>query len=1134
MRPTALTGSLPSRRSDEIVPRALPIPFGMGSGFSVLSLVLPLILLLFPLSLCSQVAGAGTSFTVVLPYTSPSSTPSQEKIRLYLTGAPGTQVQMRYGEGGPGVITRVIPVGGFLQENLDTNDLMLPRAQGIFRRQLKVAATDPVTVAVLLDRGTASEAYAAIPDSLCGFEYVAVAETSLISGSFVTVAALDDRTDVRITPSVPTRNGNPPGVPFTVRLNRGDVYQLMSAQRIDVEEEDDLSGTRVLASNPVVVHSGATCVVLPVGSNISCAPLLEQLPHVDALGRTHVLPLFREEERTIMRAVPFCDPVTLRSNDLLPPFSLSLPPDQGTNVEAFGPGLVTSSGPVLLAHLGTNVSKRPPAGLDGPVGDPTMSILVPEEEMDTLYRFVVPALTGRVDGGAGYPWLHFVTVTRTRFSTTARLNGRPLRFNGLVADTMVDPGLFTLESEGVVSVTVNGRSVSDAYAFVPGIVRNRFEIVSDTLVGIACFSGFDTVVTIRNRGPAAITINRIAFPEEIVGSPGLSLPITIARGDSFDLPLRFEGSLDSVSSRISLYNGTGSCAQRIGTIPLRLRGMSLALDPPRGSLIRFPDLRPPDRTWDTVVTVRNTGSDTIDIIEILLQPDRFVLPNGEESFRLLPGESREIVVRFAPEPGDDLLDGSLRFRTAPCPEDTLWTIRLQGKVRYYDVTAPVELADTTYCGVVRTDTLTAVVANRESVPLRIDSIRIIGGDPGEFRLEAPASEPTVIGAEETLQVRVVYTPGPSGRREARLQMWGPLVDFSPIDLPLVVHAEQYAFAFVPADLAFGPVKCDTVAGRRVVLRNRGTVPLRGFDVELLRQSAFLLRREGDDPPGAGEEISFVVEPIGPPGLHRDTLRFVDSVCGTDLLMPVSVLCTDSGAIRLELGDRAGEVGERVEIPLRIERGRSGFGTGVPFVLDLRLRFRADLLHVVEPLVNVPAGVSSAVTGRSTDGPERLLDLRLSGTIPPGGELGQIAGTLLLGEETTSPVAFESARFVFDVPTNYFRVGLTTRDGSVSVSGYCEVGGTRFVRSSGSFGMKIVAQPDRAETRLLVDLVEDGPVTIDLYDPLGRRIATLWHGMPGPGRWAIPLEVDGTAQGFYYVRLRTETAELVASLVIRPE
>src|SRR5690606_16706603 len=131
----------------------------------------------------------------------------------------------------------------------------------------------------------------------------------------------------------------------------------------------------------------------------------------------------------------------------------------------------------------------------------------------------------------------------------------------------------------------------------------------------------------------------------------------------------------------------------------------------------------------------------------------------------------------------------------------------------------------------------------------------------------------------------------------------------------------------------------------------------------------------------------------------------------------------------------------------------------------------------------------------------------------------------------TPVAFEEVRFEFDIPSEHFRTGVTTVDGSIEVDGYCEIGGTRFIRTSGAFGLKVAPSVADQEVDLLIDLVEDSPVTVELFDAAGRRVETIFAGSPGSGRWSIPVDVSSLPQGAYRLRLTTATQVAGADLIV---
>ena len=260
-------------------------------------------------SACAQVAGEGTSFTLVVPRLAASDGVEQEFVRLLLSSESGADVTLTWTESGFSRSVSVPPAGGVV-EVLDTLDLVLPDRSGVFGRTLLLESDRPMTASVLLDRGTASEGFGLVPHDLLGFSHVVIAGRSEADGSYATVAAIEDGTVVEIVPSVATLDGNPPGMPFSIRLDRGEVYQLRSVRRLRREDDDDLSGSLITADRPVSVLAGSTCRDMPVGNTPSCNPLAEVIPPLSSLGREHLFIPFPDEQTTFLRMVAACGHAT--------------------------------------------------------------------------------------------------------------------------------------------------------------------------------------------------------------------------------------------------------------------------------------------------------------------------------------------------------------------------------------------------------------------------------------------------------------------------------------------------------------------------------------------------------------------------------------------------------------------------------------------------------------------------------------------------------------------------------------------------------------------------------------------------------------------------------------------------------
>ncbi len=378
----------------------------------------------------AQTAGEGTAFTLSLPYLTPSTNGGAEQISLLLTSQQGSSVTIRNTSTGT-IRSVLVPANSFTQLSIDTAGVALPYAEGMFRKSLQVQADNPITATVMLDRGTASEAYTAIADSLLGLEYIAVGNVSFGPGSFMVVAATEDQTTVTITPNLTTLlKDDVAGVPFTIQLNKGEVYQLLTKPRLEQGDDDDLTGTHIVADRPVAVWSGVTCSRLPIG-NETCGPLIEQLPSVDMFGTRHLLGLYSGERLTYWRAVSLCRDTRIASSELLPEVdTVHAGSGRTTTRPTVQNGEIVSSQKALVVHLGVNVSGAPPRYVDSAVGDPTMGLVVPVEQMYVSITWPFSTLLPELMAAWGCSGSILFTLHDHHQRATLRLTACPFRLLG--------------------------------------------------------------------------------------------------------------------------------------------------------------------------------------------------------------------------------------------------------------------------------------------------------------------------------------------------------------------------------------------------------------------------------------------------------------------------------------------------------------------------------------------------------------------------------------------------------------------------------------------------------------------------------------------------------------------------------
>lgn len=211
--------------------------------------------------------------------------------------------------------------------------------EGVFNKGIHITSDFPVHVAVMSGRSadvsandavTESGATLLLPVGTYGYEYTTMATRQYAndhSWSWINIVAAYDNTEVEVTPSRSTRGGHKAGVPYTILLQKGEVYQIMG-QQLNPSEGHDLTGTIVRSVKntegkcyPVAVFSGssATAIGCATGTLTSSVPydnLVQQNLPYHAWGRHYVTaPVMTHEDAAIamttLYRIMVSDPATV-------------------------------------------------------------------------------------------------------------------------------------------------------------------------------------------------------------------------------------------------------------------------------------------------------------------------------------------------------------------------------------------------------------------------------------------------------------------------------------------------------------------------------------------------------------------------------------------------------------------------------------------------------------------------------------------------------------------------------------------------------------------------------------------------------------------------------------------------------
>lgn len=273
-----------------------------------------------------------------------------------------------------------------------------------------IVADEPIAVYGLNRRFQTTDTYLAHPVNVLGTSYRAMGYAWLQNDllSQVAIIATEDETRVTITPSARTQRGKPAGKPFDIKLNRGDVYQIIP--KYDPGTKSDLTGTLVEADKPIAVFSGHNCAYVPDPRVKACNLLVEQLPALRSWGRQFFVGTLAGRSSSVIRVLASQDSTLVFENNRL--VAALQAGEFYENKNQTQHTMVTSNNPVLVAQF----SKGFDNGDD--VGDPMMIIVAPTEQFLSGYRFATP-----VRGS----WHHYINlIVPTNTIEALRLDGMPL------------------------------------------------------------------------------------------------------------------------------------------------------------------------------------------------------------------------------------------------------------------------------------------------------------------------------------------------------------------------------------------------------------------------------------------------------------------------------------------------------------------------------------------------------------------------------------------------------------------------------------------------------------------------------------------------------------------------------------
>jgi len=208
--------------------------------------------------------------------------------------------------------------------------------------------------------------------------YASAYQNDIGYASQLSIVGTQNGTTVTITPSQAFTSGQSAGTPFSITLDKGQAVMFAS---------NDITGSKIVSSNPIAVFGGNQCADVPSGST-ACDHLLTALPSTDRFTGTAVVPFTQGTEGAgsagdLVRVVAQTDGTVVNYNGST---VATLNAGQSFDFNGGTGGIVTGSHPIEVTEFLTGQSTH--TGVTP--GDPAVSWIPGVDQWLSDYIFSTP------------------------------------------------------------------------------------------------------------------------------------------------------------------------------------------------------------------------------------------------------------------------------------------------------------------------------------------------------------------------------------------------------------------------------------------------------------------------------------------------------------------------------------------------------------------------------------------------------------------------------------------------------------------------------------------------------------------------------------------------------------------------
>lgn len=628
----------------------------------------------------------------------------------------------------------------------------------------------------------------------------------------------------------------------------------------------------------------------------------------------------------------------------------------------------------------------------------------------------------------------------------------------------------------------------------------------------ACESYRELHVELVNTESDDLTFDRkdISNPNFIIVD---NIPFTLTKGVVKNIALRYAPmSIGTAQGKLTLFSNL--CDYEIH-VDLEGKKEEAGYSTDRTSLAFGTSYACNTVQWDSIITIKNAGSDKITIREAIISAPYTVqspsFPQDIEAGATLP-----VRVRYTPaQPGTYSAELKLPVQSQNC-RDTMRIPLSATHVVVNAVQAPttVVFPTMTDCDTPRDTIIT--IHNTNSVELLVDGI---SSNDSRFTLLTQAPLRIAPGADQ--QIRVRFTPDTVGSMTSVIKILSqPCGSEQSITVQGLRQSVQLSS---PQTLNFGVIDKGTVSVDTLTIVNTGSADIAVSSLNGIAPPFSLVKTT--PPLGSilkpGDTLFAEIAFTAIAGTFELPLRIVSTQpCPLEIktLLSAQGAGNDTVSTLIAIRDMEGQAGTAKNLVLYIARQANMNIAGAPNWFRARLRYNKTMLYN-EQTSNV------CDTEENTD-----CIIELSGSRTENdSELVSVPCVLTLGNSDYSELRLEE--FVWTDGTVPLRT--QTQNGTLRITGVCESGGVRLFQSA-KVAQSLTSRPIPAQNTLYIQygLRESQTLTLELINAAGSVVQVIENNVQRKaGQYTLTSTVQQLANGVYYLRLTTDKGVLTSKVLI---